>query len=768
MALARLVQHPQLMQFWSWIGAGQARDGPRLRGLRSHLVALVLLAVLPVLGISTLAVGNAVLEYRSSFRDRLQDNAAALALALDRDIEIAADALAQLAASPDLEPGGDLALFDAAARRLGGRVVLRGPDGAQVLDTSRPASPHPPAPSPPIPRATAQPLAASLFTDAPAGDQRAPMVWVSLPVLRRGAVLGALAMSLAPARIAALPIRRNGSGDTVVVLADGKLTPVGWWPDGAAAAVEDLPLSLGRAVPPGRMEGVGQGSWNDGTERVFGFARPRRSPDWLVVVSEPLSAYQANWRGPLLTQSVAALAPLLLAGLAAASLGLFLTRQLSALTGFARVLALAELVPEPMPRSTVTEFEALRMSLSRADVVLRRRAAAEKMALREARVGQELLASVVNGTAEGICVKDLDGRYVLVNRAMLLGSALGLEEWRVLGRQVADVLPGDLARTVERADREVLERPGDTHAFDIGLTAPDGVARTFSLTKTAWWDAEGTLAGVVTVAHDVTDQRNAEIRLRTVQAELLRATRLSAMGAMASGLAHELNQPLAAATNFLNAAARMLDPGAAPPEASQPGPSPPAREVVGEAAQQLLRAGAIVRRLRDFVGRGEAELQSEDVALLIDEACNLARSDEAVAGCSLSVQVGAPGVAPPGVALVDRTQIQQVLLNLIRNAAEAMAGLPVREITVAALRTPGGSVEITVSDTGPGLAAGLHDRLFEPFVSTKVNGMGIGLAICRTIVEGHGGRLAAEQRTVGGMLFRVVLPPVKPSGAIDA
>jgi two-component system sensor kinase FixL len=244
-----------------------------------------------------------------------------------------------------------------------------------------------------------------------------------------------------------------------------------------------------------------------------------------------------------------------------------------------------------------------------------------------------------------------------------------------------------------------------------------------------------------------------------MQAELLRATRLSSMGAMASGLAHEVNQPLAASTNFLNAAVRLLDFARSGHRAALD----TAREAAAEAAAQMLRAGAIVRRLRHFVDRGEAELQAEDVGALIREACDLARSDGSTLGVRLVTEVD----AAVGHALVDRTQIQQVLLNLIRNAAEALQVAPGRKgedrVVVAAGPAEDGGVEITVADNGPGLEPGVAARLFEPFVSTKREGMGIGLAICRTIVEGHGGRLSVDTPQGGesgrpGVVFRINLP----------
>jgi two-component system sensor kinase FixL len=208
---------------------------------------------------------------------------------------------------------------------------------------------------------------------------------------------------------------------------------------------------------------------------------------------------------------------------------------------------------------------------------------------------------------------------------------------------------------------------------------------------------------------------------------------------------------LSAATNFLNAAGRMLDRGT-----GDDGPGLDViRGAVHDAATQLLRAGSIVRRLRDFVGRGEADMRSEDASDVILEACDVARSDGALAGVSMRVSVPANVAA----TMMDRTQIQQVLLNLIRNAAEALQGRVDGEITVSASRNADEGVDIVVSDNGPGLAPEIEQRLFQPFASTKAGGMGIGLAICRTIVEGHGGSLDAMRNVDGGVTFRIALGP---------
>lgn len=478
-----------------------------------------------------------------------------------------------------------------------------------------------------------------------------------------------------------------------------------------------------------------------------------------------MMVFLAQQMKPQRLELLAAAAVPALVGLGwAVLLAIGLARSLQALAAHARSVATGSDTPvEPLHSSSITELNELRLGIERAEAVLRRRGAAERVALREARAGQELLASVVNAAAESIYVKDIDLRYVLVNCAALRSGSEPREEWQVLGRCAADIFPQPLATAIEAADAAVLAS-GRMQSFEHAQIQPDGSERWIWMTITPWQDARGKVVGVVSVTRDVTTERASAVRLRILQADLLRATRLSAMGAMASGLAHELNQPLAAATNYLNAGVRLL-------ERSGPAHDPgivTAREVVSDGVQQLQRAGDIVRRLRDFVSRGEAELQPEDVGELIREACDLARMDGTAGTIDLRVEVA----DDIGVAMVDRTQIQQVLVNLIRNAGEAIMSrheplMPARqgEIVVSAARQPEGRMWIEVTDNGPGLAPGVADRLFQPFVSTKATGMGIGLSICHTIIEGHGGRLTAETR-VDGMMFRITLPALHPlSGA---
>jgi C4-dicarboxylate-specific signal transduction histidine kinase len=211
-------------------------------------------------------------------------------------------------------------------------------------------------------------------------------------------------------------------------------------------------------------------------------------------------------------------------------------------------------------------------------------------------------------------------------------------------------------------------------------------------------------------------------------------------------LAHELNQPLTAFTNSVNAGRRLLSNGADRVET--------AREVLDEAADQALRAGEIIQRLREFVTHGETEMRLESLPDLIREASDLALVGARAHGLQFRLSFDPRAE----VVIGNRIQLQQVMLNLIRNAHEALAESERRELDVATSRLDDESIEIAVADRGSGLPGDILEHLFEPFHTTKSNGMGLGLSICRTIVEAHGGKLRYEPNRGGGAIFRVTLP----------
>jgi two-component system sensor kinase FixL len=258
---------------------------------------------------------------------------------------------------------------------------------------------------------------------------------------------------------------------------------------------------------------------------------------------------------------------------------------------------------------------------------------------------------------------------------------------------------------------------------------------------------EGKLEGAsvyVGIIHDITAQQATERQLRELQDELLQVSRVTGMGQMASSLAHELNQPLTGASSLLQATRRMLEVG----DSAAIGR---ARDAVEKATQQLLRAGEIIRRLREFASRGDTEKVEVPIEAMINEAIALARISNRFGSTKVEVHI-----ADTPDVLADRVQIQQVILNLLRNGLEAMEHVSKPALRVST-RLNNDMVEVSIADVGPGISPDVKERLFQPFVTTKQQGMGVGLAICRTIIEAHGGRLSAEDNPDGGTIFRFTL-----------
>jgi two-component system sensor kinase FixL len=254
---------------------------------------------------------------------------------------------------------------------------------------------------------------------------------------------------------------------------------------------------------------------------------------------------------------------------------------------------------------------------------------------------------------------------------------------------------------------------------------------------------------------DLTDRQQTEARLRDLQSELVHVSRLTAVGEMASTLAHELNQPLSAIANLLTGSRRLMDKG-------RPEDQAKIRDAIDRAAAQALRAGDVIQRMREFVRRGASERAAESLAGLIDEASALALIGAREHQVKLRLKLDPAADA----VYADRVQIQQVLVNLIRNAVDAMAHSPRRELTITSRRLDDGTAQVSVCDTGPGVDETFRERLFQPFMTTKAEGMGVGLSISRSIIEAHGGRLWADADAAGGAVFHFILPPVREAADV--
>jgi two-component system sensor kinase FixL len=253
---------------------------------------------------------------------------------------------------------------------------------------------------------------------------------------------------------------------------------------------------------------------------------------------------------------------------------------------------------------------------------------------------------------------------------------------------------------------------------------------------------------------DLTEHQQTQARLQELQSELVHVSRLSAMGEMASALAHELNQPLAAISNYMKGSRRLLS------TSSDPNISK-IENALDRAAEQAIRAGQIIRRLRDFVARGESEKRVESLSKLIEEAGALGLTGAREQGVQLRFHLD------PQYDQVNRVQIQQVLVNLFRNALEAMAQSSRRELTASNTPVADDMIEIAVSDTGSGFADDVEQSLFQTFFTTKETGMGVGLSISRSIIEAHGGRMWAEANASGGATFRFTLPAASSESVTD-
>jgi PAS domain S-box-containing protein len=257
---------------------------------------------------------------------------------------------------------------------------------------------------------------------------------------------------------------------------------------------------------------------------------------------------------------------------------------------------------------------------------------------------------------------------------------------------------------------------------------------------------------------DLTDRQYTEKRMQELQTELAYMSRLTAMGEMGSTLAHEVNQPLTAITGYLRGCGMILD--------RMDGEHVPMlRHGIEGATEEAHRAGEVIRQLRAFVARGETDQEIEDLRKLIEEASALALVGAKDKG--IKVDFDLPHESPK--VLVSRVQIQQVLLNLVRNAMEAMQEVEQRDLTIRAeLADAGTTVCMSIRDTGTGIAPAILEKLFTPFMTTKRTGMGVGLSICRTIIEAHGGKIWAESAPGEGTAFHFTLKAVKDEELAEA
>lgn len=361
-----------------------------------------------------------------------------------------------------------------------------------------------------------------------------------------------------------------------------------------------------------------------------------------------------------------------------------------------------------------------------------------------ARHRQAQLQSILDTVPEAMIL--IDDRGIVHSFSVTAERLFGWSAAEVIGKNVSLLMPapyrqehdGYLQRYRKTGERRIIgigrivvgeRKDGSTFPMELAVgEAKVGADRLFT--------------GFV---RDLTERRSQERRMQELQSELVHVSRLTAMGEMASSLAHELNQPLSAITSYLRGASTLLKREQIDKDRI--------REALDRSADQALRAGDVIQRLREFVAKGETEHTIEDPATLLEEAAALALVGAREQGVRVSLRCDRD---LPDI-VVDKIQIQQVALNLIRNAIEAMEATSRRELTIGVSRRDGFAF-FFVADTGTGIAPEIAQQLFQPFVTSKVSGLGVGLSICRTIIEAHGGRISARANDGGGTVFEFTLP----------
>lgn len=363
------------------------------------------------------------------------------------------------------------------------------------------------------------------------------------------------------------------------------------------------------------------------------------------------------------------------------------------------------------------------------------------------------IRSIFQTIPDSAIVIDAQGLIISFNASA--EAQFGYNEAEVRGQNVSMLMPqpyrdehdGYIHNHLTTGERRIIGK-----GRVVAAQRKDG--STFPIMLTVGKVQSGDTTFFTGFIHDLTERTDSAAQLEQLHGELARLSRLNELGEMASTLAHELNQPLSAIANFLHGSIRLL-------KDADTEPATTVRHALDEAAKQSLRAGKIIHHLRESATHGYTEMKQESLRSVLEEAAALALTGSREAGVKARFNY----MAAEDLVFVDRVQIQQVVINLMRNAVEAMRESPLRQLTLSTVSAGEQTIAVEIADTGPGVSDDFALQVFEPFVSTKPGGMGIGLAISKRIIEAHDGEISVVRNDDGGATFRFSLPLMDESEA---
>jgi PAS domain S-box-containing protein len=366
------------------------------------------------------------------------------------------------------------------------------------------------------------------------------------------------------------------------------------------------------------------------------------------------------------------------------------------------------------------------------------------MDITERKQAEIRLETLFNAAADSIFVIDSEGTILKVNRYAY--EHFGYEKDELIGRNIKTFFSAESQQVCDCNFPKL--RASGFRRSDIEFIGKDGEIRNIECSATGIPNEGGEFTTFLVVQRDVTEQRRAEEDLRQHQQEMAHVMRLSTMGEIASGMAHELNQPLTALVSYCGTAATMLESHGQ--DATRLG------EILQRAKAEAHRAAQIVRNLRQFIVKGDSDKEPLVLRQIVEDAEILLRPELRESSIVIDVSFGCGGRR----VLANKIQVEQVLINLIRNSIDAIRTLDIADgrVLLETRPTPSNTIEVTVSDNGPGIDPEMVSKLFQPFQSTKPSGMGLGLSISRSIIQEHGGMIWVEGKRRSGALLGFSLP----------